>query len=114
MEVRMYVSAIPPERVIIITLVPFRFQVPTADVERPFLFIGKISLPLKTSKTRGTLHLEQVAFGFKGPADTQGPGGELSYEMARSPKGFMDILYLDEEMRVSRGNAGGVVVATRL
>lgn len=55
----------------------------------------------------------QVAFGFKGPADSQGPSGELSYEMKRSPKASVDVLYLDDEMKVTRGMKGGLVVATR-
>lgn len=55
----------------------------------------------------------QVAFGFKGPADSQGPGGELSYEMKRSPKGSLDILYLDDEMRVTRGNRGALTIVSR-
>lgn len=36
-----------------------------------------------------------------------------SYTLARSPKGFFDVLYVDETMRVTRGNAGTVVVVER-
>lgn len=58
--------------------------------------------------------LLQVAFGFQGPADSQGSGGELSYEMKRSPSASsLDILYLDDEMRVTREMKGALVVATR-
>lgn len=53
-------------------------------------------------------------FGFEGPADTLGPRGELTYEMKRPPSGyFLDILYIDDEMRASRGNAGSLVITAR-
>ncbi|CAN0543851.1 unnamed protein product, partial [Ectocarpus sp. 12 AP-2014] len=56
----------------------------------------------------------QVVFGFQGPADDLGPRGELSYEMKRSPQGYLDIIYLDEEMRVTRGQQGALVVVDRV
>lgn len=56
----------------------------------------------------------KLAFGFKPPAKEPGSRGELSYEMTRSPKGWFDILYLDEDMRVTRGNRGSIVVVTRV
>lgn len=56
----------------------------------------------------------QVVFGFQGPADDLGPHGELSYEMKRSPKGYLDVIYLDEEMRVTRGQQGALVVVDRV
>lgn len=52
-------------------------------------------------------------FGFEGPADTLGPRGELTYQMKRPPSGFLDILYVDEEMRATRGNAGSLVITAR-
>jgi PAP_fibrillin len=36
------------------------------------------------------------------------------YEMKRRPKGHMDVLYLDEELRVTRGNRGTLIVVERL
>ncbi|CAN0362137.1 unnamed protein product [Pylaiella littoralis] len=52
-------------------------------------------------------------FGFEGPAGSLGPRGELSYQMKRAPSGSLDILYIDDEMRVSRGSSEGLVVVTR-
>eukprot|EP00752_Nemacystus_decipiens_P003854 g3546.t1 len=69
--------------------------------------------PLTVMKEGAAKLLLKVAFGFKGPADSQGPGGELSYEMKRSPSGSHYILYLDDEMRVTRGMKGDLVVTTR-
>lgn len=39
--------------------------------------------------------------------------GELTHEMPRSPKCWTDVLYVDEEMRITCGNRGSVVVAIR-
>ena len=39
--------------------------------------------------------------------------GRQSYEMTKSPKGWVDILYLDETMRITKGNRGSVIVAVK-
>ncbi|CAN0362386.1 unnamed protein product [Pylaiella littoralis] len=52
-------------------------------------------------------------FGFEGPAGSLGPRGELSYQMKRAPSGFLKILYIDDEMRVSRGSSDALVVVAR-
>jgi len=36
------------------------------------------------------------------------------FEMGRSPRGYLDILYLDEEMRITRGNRGTFIVVERV
>ncbi|CAM9957181.1 unnamed protein product, partial [Ectocarpus sp. 12 AP-2014] len=61
-----------------------------------------------------TLKEKAARLMLKGPADDLGPRGELSYEMKRSPKGYLDIIYLDEEMRVTRGQQGALVVVDRV
>jgi hypothetical protein len=40
--------------------------------------------------------------------------GEVSFVMNRSPKGRLEILYLDEELRITRGEKGTVLVCERL
>jgi hypothetical protein len=35
------------------------------------------------------------------------------FDMKRSPTGHMDILYLDEDLRITRGNRGTIVIAER-
>ena len=40
--------------------------------------------------------------------------GEVAFAMKRSPKGSLEIIYLDEELRITRGNKGTVVVCERL
>jgi len=37
----------------------------------------------------------------------------VSFDMQRSPRGYLDILYLDEDIRISRGNRGTLVVTER-
>lgn len=40
--------------------------------------------------------------------------GQVSFQMRRSPKGKLAILYLDEELRITRGEKGTVLVCERL
>lgn len=35
------------------------------------------------------------------------------YEMKRSPRGYLDVLYLDEDLRITRGNRGTIVIVQR-
>ena len=42
--------------------------------------------------------------------------GSMSYEIKKPPKpakNYLDILYLDEELRITRGSKGSVVIAER-
>ena len=55
----------------------------------------------------------KLVLGFRGPADELGSRGELSYEMRRSPSGALDVIFIDDDMRVTRGNKGAVTVVTR-
>ena len=69
--------------------------------------------PLSWVKGKATGLMLKLVLGFRGPADELGSRGELSYEMRRSPSATLDVIYIDDEMRVTRGNKGAVVVATR-
>lgn len=40
--------------------------------------------------------------------------GEVSFTMQRSPKGRLEILYLDDELRITRGEKGTVLVCQKL
>jgi hypothetical protein len=37
----------------------------------------------------------------------------VSFEMRRCPHGYVDIIYLDEDMRITRGNRGTIVIVER-
>ena len=39
--------------------------------------------------------------------------GSMTYKMTKSPHGHLDVLFLDDELRVTRGNRGSVVIAER-
>jgi PAP_fibrillin len=38
----------------------------------------------------------------------------VSFDMKRSPRGYLDILYLDEDLRITRGNRGTIIVVERM
>ena len=42
-----------------------------------------------------------------------GADAALTYQMNKAPKGFLDVLFLDEELRITKGNRGSLVVAER-
>lgn len=53
----------------------------------------------------------RLAMGFETtPMDED---GAMSYKLRRAPKGWLDIVYLDDVLRVTRGNRGSVVVCER-
>ena len=39
--------------------------------------------------------------------------GSLTYKMKKSPHGHLDVIFLDDELRITRGNKGTVVIAER-
>lgn len=49
-------------------------------------------------------------FGLVPPTEMNPTTGELSFEMKRSPKGHLEVLYLDEELRITRGEKGTILV----
>ncbi|CAM9500575.1 unnamed protein product [Ascophyllum nodosum] len=70
----------------------------------PFSGLGRKSTALRM----------KLSLGIRPPAAELGGRGELSFEITRSPRGHLDVLFLDEDMRITRGNRGSLVVATRL
>ena len=40
--------------------------------------------------------------------------GSMTYKMTKSPHGHLDVLFLDDELRITRGNRGSVVIAERV
>lgn len=57
--------------------------------------------------------LARILFGVRRPLAMKPTDGSLSYSMSRAPRGFLEVLYLDEELRITRGNRGSVVIAER-
>lgn len=56
--------------------------------------------------------LLRLLMGLKAP-DKVIEDGTMRYEMSRAPHGYLDILYLDDTLRITRGNRGSVIVVTR-
>lgn len=56
----------------------------------------------------------RLMFGLVPPQTMNPETGEVAFIMNRSPKGRLEILYLDEEMRITRGEKGTVLVCERL
>lgn len=73
---------------------------PTAQPVSPLM---PVCLRLTQRRLFGLRRAEEVA------AD-----GTMTYEMPRAPEGYLDILFLDEDLRVTRGNRGSIVIAERL
>ena len=55
----------------------------------------------------------KVAFGLNLPNDSDTDKG-FRFEMKRSPVGYIDVLYLDKDLRITKGNRGTLVVVERL
>ncbi|WP_287521037.1 PAP/fibrillin family protein [Okeania sp. SIO2C2] len=55
----------------------------------------------------------KLIFGLVPPKGMNTETGEISVTMKRSPKGRLEVLYLDEELRITRGEKGTVLVCER-
>ena len=52
-------------------------------------------------------------FGIKTTSEIDKQTGKKSFTMTKSPKGLLKILYLDEELRITKGNKGTVLICKR-
>jgi PAP_fibrillin len=67
----------------------------------------------KTWKEKLMSVVLRLIFGLVSPQAMNPETGEVSFTMKRSPKGRLEILYLDEELRITRGERGTVLVCER-
>ncbi|ACB51314.1 unknown [Crocosphaera subtropica ATCC 51142] len=67
----------------------------------------------KGLKEAFTSFILKIIFGLVPPNAMNNQTGEITFEMKRSPKGKSSILYLDEEIRINKGDKGTVVVLQR-
>lgn len=77
--------------------------------------LGKPSGPRKLTP-RGWLQglFLQLMFGLVPPQGMDTSSGKVEFKMRRSPKGTLTILYLDDELRITRGNQETVLVCERI
>lgn len=47
------------------------------------------------------------------PPRRMGEDGSISFEIRRPPRGYVDIVYLDEDLRITRGDRGRIVVTSK-
>ncbi|MBD2261269.1 fimbrial protein [Pseudanabaena sp. FACHB-2040] len=57
--------------------------------------------------------LLKLMFGLVPPKEINKETGRIEFQMRRSPKGSLTILYLDEELRITRGQRETVLVCER-
>jgi hypothetical protein len=55
----------------------------------------------------------KLFMGLKLPSGVDESTGAVSYEMTRPPVGHLDIMYLDEDLRITKGNRETIIVAAR-
>lgn len=64
-------------------------------------------------KERLTIAVMKIMFGIVPPQGMDSNTGQVSFKMQKSPKGNLELLYLDEELRITRGERGTVTVSER-
>lgn len=75
---------------------------------------GNQSRPVSQGlKQRFMTGLIQLMFGIVPPSGISDEG-QVTFKMRRSPKGKLELLYLDEELRITRGERGTVLVCERI
>lgn len=75
---------------------------------------GDQSKPSKTNLKQWLLtNVLRMMFGLIPPQGMEQETGKVSFKMQRPPKGKLSILYLDEELRITRGNRGTLLVSER-
>ncbi|MCC5636705.1 PAP/fibrillin family protein [Nostoc sp. CHAB 5844] len=67
----------------------------------------------RTFKDSLMLGLLRLMFGLVPPQAMNPQTGEVKFIMERSPKGRLEILYLDEELRITCGEKGTILVCER-
>jgi hypothetical protein len=89
---------------------------PAPDTDRSTLQMWKdtfgTGVQNQTWQTKLKNQLLGLWMGLVQPGDLAADG-TISYTMSRSPRGFLDYLYIDEEWRVTRGNRGTIGVGYR-
>jgi hypothetical protein len=55
----------------------------------------------------------KLLLGLTIPTDDSLLKHSFHFDMKRSPVGYLDVLYLDDDLRITRGNRGTIVVVER-
>ncbi len=76
-------------------------------------FGDQTSVSHRTLKERVMNLFLKLMFGLVAPQGMDQKTGEVAFTMTRSPKGKLQILYLDETLRITKGERGTVLVCER-
>ncbi len=90
---------------------------PTADSDRSHwhqVFGDLDTSPRIGLKARLQKLVLKLMFGLVPPREIAANTGQIEFQMRRSPKGRLDVLYLDKDLRITRGEKGTVLVCDRL
>jgi hypothetical protein len=88
---------------------------PTTNLETWQQIFGEQSQPEKTNfKDQIMSFFLKLMFGLVPPQTMNPETGEITFTMKRSPKGKLEIIYVDEEMRITKGEKGTVLVFTSI
>lgn len=63
------------------------------------------------------MYIFKKVFQLSTPTDEEAMNSathSVHFDMKRSPRGYLDILYLDEDIRITRGNRGTIIVVERM
>lgn len=77
------------------------------------IFENPKALPHSSIKDWFQNQLLKLMFGLVPPKEMDKETGRIEFRMRRSPKGSLTILYLDEELRITRGQRETVLVCER-
>jgi len=91
---------------------------PAADMDASLLpewkktFTAAMGAKKPNLTTRFANWAMKQMMGLKRP-DSVKDDGSMNYEMTKAPHGYTDILYMDDDLRITKGNRGTVVVVDR-
>jgi len=90
----------------------------TAEAPPPAAWTATFGDALQSAKKsvggRITGWLMKKMMGLEPPTAMATESGVMAYSMSRAPEGWLDVIFLDDEWRITRGNRGSVVIAERV
>lgn len=87
---------------------------PTTNIKDWQAVFGKQHQPSQQSwQEKLRFGFLKLMFGLVPPQAMNPDTGEVSFTMNRSPKGSLEIIYLDQELRITRGEKGTLLVCQR-
>jgi len=91
---------------------------PAEDMDKALLPEWKKTFGAAIGAKKPSLFNRLTNWAMKQMMGLERPGsvaddGSMRYEMTKAPHGYTDILFMDEELRITKGNRGSIVVVDR-